>query len=420
MSTTRSVPGAHEAPGAAPGGDVLPWTRHDALVAVGAAAIDLIGFGLTSQADQGQVPAVGYVLLVLSALPLLARRRLPVPTLGAVLLFGLVLNLTVPMAQHFNATVAVALYTVVRSRGPAVAVPAALVAVTVPLVGQTPRPGVVDLCGTASAGALVSAAALVMNRWERNIAANRRLLADRAVADERRRIARELHDIVAHHITTMQLMAGGARANLGGDRAVVEDALVTLEKSGRVALREMRQMLDVLRTGDEPAETPTAPQPGVGDLERVVAESCRAGLPTVLDVRGEDRPLSPGLSLTVFRIVQEALTNAHKHAGEARASVRLAYGPDAVTVEVSDDGAGVPAGFRGPGAGAGSGYGLIGMRERALLHDGTLEAGPLTDGGFRVTARLPLTADEGSAAMSGAAGEGAVRVVLTADEGALR
>ncbi|SPE47648.1 Sensor histidine kinase DesK [Streptomyces netropsis] len=402
MSTTRPVPGASGAAGASgrrPGGDALPWTRNDALVAVGAAAVDLIGFTLTSQVERGSVPAAGCVLLVVSALPLLARRRAPVPTLAAVLLLGLVLNLSVPVEQHVNATVVVALYTVIRSKSAAVAAPATLIAVTMSLVGQTSwsQPRIVDLVGNGASGLLVAIAATVMNRWHRDIEANRRLLADRAVADERRRIARELHDIVAHHITTMQLMAGGARANLSRDTEVAREALVTLEGSGRKALREMRQLLDVLRAGEEVEEEPTAPQPGVGDLERIVAESCRAGLPTALDVRGEERPLPSSVGLTVFRIVQEALTNARKYAGGSRASVRLTYGPDEVAVEVTDDGTGADAGF-GPGSGSGygSGYGLVGMRERVVLHGGTLRTGPLDEGGFLVSARLPLKADEGA------------------------
>ncbi len=117
-------------------------------------------------------------------------------------------------------------------------------------------------------------AALVVNRWQREVAANRRLLADRAVADERRRIARELHDIVAHHITTMQLMAGGARANLA-DPEVAREALVTLEASGRLALREMRQLLDVLRADDEPEAAPPLPQPGAEDLHRLARSPAR-------------------------------------------------------------------------------------------------------------------------------------------------
>ncbi|MYT20858.1 histidine kinase, partial [Streptomyces sp. SID7760] len=233
--------------------------------------------------------------------------------------------------------------------------------------------------------------------------ARRTLLADRAVAEERRRIARELHDIVAHHITTMQLMAGGARANLAHDPDVAREALVTLEDSGRMALREMRQLLDVLRAGEEPEQTPPAPQPGTGDLDRIISESRLAGTPTEFTVRGTARPLPPTVGLTVFRIVQEALTNARKHAVGARAHVRLTYGAEGVEVEVRDDGAGGPR----PGAsragssrtaasraGAGSGYGLIGMRERVALQGGTLETGSHEGGGFRVAARLPA-ADPG-------------------------
>ncbi|OIJ88254.1 sensor histidine kinase [Streptomyces colonosanans] len=387
MPTEGPGPGAPED---RPGGESLPWTRNDALVAVGAAVVDLIGFVFGTQATLGHVPAVGCVLLVVPALPLLVRRRAPVPVLAAVLLFGLALNLSVPMPQHFNATLVVALYTVVRLRGLAVTAPAALAAIVLPLVAQTswPHPSFIDVAGAVAAAVLVVGAATVMNRWQRDNEARRQLLADQAVAAERRRIARELHDIVAHHITTMQLMAGGARANLTASPEQAREALVTLEGSGRMALREMRQLLDVLRAGDEAEEEPTAPQPGITDLDRLVTESCRSGVPTALDVRGEPRTVPSSIGLTLFRVVQEALTNTRKYAREAKADVQLTYGQGEVTVEVSDD---------GPGAGfsAGSGYGLIGMRERVVLHGGTLEAGPLDEGGFRVRARLPLPVDEG-------------------------
>lgn len=393
MVTKRPAPGA---PGIRTGGEALPWTRNDALVMIGAAAMDLIGFTLSSQAEQGYVPVAGCFLVVLAALPLLVRRRTPILSFAAVLLLGLAPYLTVPMTQHFNTAMVVALYTVIRSRRTAVAAAASLAAVVMSLVATTswPKPPIVDIVGTVSAAAIVAIAATVMKHWQRDIETKRRLLADHAVAAERRRIARELHDIVAHHITTMQLMSGGARANLARDPEVAREALVTLEGSGRVALREMRQLLDVLRAGDETEKEPTAPQPGVGDLERLIAESCRAGLPASLDVRGEERTLPPSVGLSVFRIVQEALTNARKYAGDARAQVRLTYAPDGVTVEVSDDGPG--AGPAGPGAGSGPGYGLVGMRERAVLHGGTLEAGPLDKGGFQVSARLPLQPEEGA------------------------
>ncbi|MBC3840230.1 hypothetical protein GXW82_08590 [Streptacidiphilus sp. 4-A2] len=217
-------------------------------------------------------------------------------------------------------------------------------------------------------------AGAALGRWQHEVEVRRRLLAERAVAEERRRIARELHDIVAHQITTMQLLAGGARANLGGDIEVVREALVTLESSGRVAMREMRQLLDVLRADDEREDVPAAPQPGTADLQRMVDESRLAGLPTEFTVDGTALPLPPAVDLAVFRIVQESLTNARRHAGPARARVRLTYQPRSVTVEISDDGSGRPGrtGAGAPGHGArpqgrgrpgARGYGLIGMRE---------------------------------------------------------
>ncbi|MBO1417675.1 sensor histidine kinase, partial [Streptomyces sp. FH025] len=338
----------HQSLPPSPRADGLPWTASDALLAVGAAALDLLGYTVGGPDGSRPIAPTALVLLVLAAMPLLTRRRYPLASLAGVLVLGLALNLSGPVPQHFNCTLCVALFAVARSRGIAVAVPAALVAAAVPLLGQGHPlpPPVGDVAVNVLAAALVIVAAEVLKRWQHEVEVRRRLLADRAVAQERRRIARELHDIVAHHITTMQLMAGGARANLGGDSEVVRDALVTLEGSGRMALREMRQLLDVLRAGDALEEAdgvPSAPQPGVGDLGGLVEESRRAGLPTEFAVLGEERPLPPSTSLAVFRIVQESLTNTRKHAGRARARVQLTYHPDRVTVEVSDNGAAAPA-----------------------------------------------------------------------------
>jgi signal transduction histidine kinase len=202
-----------------------------------------------------------------------------------------------------------------------------------------------------------------------------------------------LHDIVAHHLTTMQLLAGGARANIGRSPEAAREALVALEGSGRTALREMRHLLDVLRAGDEIDEEgdeggTTAPQPGIGDLDRIVGDSRRAGLPTSLTTDGDPRSLPPGVALTVFRIVQEALTNARKHAGDgAHVDVRLTCGAREVRVDITDDGP-----RPGRPVARGSGHGLMGMRERVALHGGTLRAGP-EGAGFAVRARLPLPAD---------------------------
>ncbi|MFE1451707.1 sensor histidine kinase [Streptomyces olivaceoviridis] len=375
--------------------DGLPWTQADALMAVGTGSLDLLAHLVVSAAAGTRgVGVPGFVLLVLSGVPLLARRRHPVQALAAVLVLQSAIDLSTPMGTHFGAVLMVAVYSVARNRAWPVTAGAAAATALVTMLSQSdfPVPSAEAGFAAVASTALVAGSGLTAARWQRQVDANRRLLADRAVAEERRRIARELHDIVAHHITTMQLMAGGARANLANPE-VVREALVTLESSGRLALREMRQLLDVLRAGDEPDAAPASPQPGADDLGRLVDESRRAGLPTAFSVHGPRRPLPPTVGLTVFRIVQEGLTNARKYAGSASASVVLAYRADGITVEVRDDGRGVPSqGARHEPVR--SGYGLIGMRERVALHGGTLDAGPRPEGGFAVVAELPLAAEE--------------------------
>lgn len=367
------------------------WTRNDALVAVAAAAADLVGFSLSTLTEGGTLSVTAAVLLVVSAMTLLARRVRPLPVLAAILAVGVLVNLAAPQSPHFTLGLTIGLYTVARTHRPAVVAAAAAASAVLASAGQSGWPlpfGWWGLAGSATAALITVAAAWAVGRRQREVAAHRTRLADRAVAAERRRIARELHDIVAHHITTMQLMAGGARANLAYDPEASREALVTLEDSGRMALREMRQLLDVLRAGEEPEQTPPAPQPGADDLGRIITESRLAGTETEFTVDGPVRPLPPTVGLTVFRIVQEALTNTRKHAGRARAHVRLTYRGDEVGVEVRDDGVGAQAPPARPTAH--SGYGLIGMHERVALQGGTLEAAALAGGGFRVAARIPL------------------------------
>ncbi|MCG6497348.1 sensor histidine kinase [Kitasatospora sp. A2-31] len=376
-------------------GDGLPWTQADALVAVGAGMLDLLARLLVGEVGGTRgVGLPGFVLLVLSGVPLLARRRHPLRTLAVVLVLQCAIDLSTPMGIHFGAVLTVAVYSVGRNRAWPVTAAAVAATALVTMLSQSdfPVPSVESGVAAVASATLVAGGGLAVTRWQREVDANRWLLAERAVAEERRRIARELHDIVAHHITTMQLMAGGARANLA-DREVVQEALVTLESSGRLALREMRQLLDVLRAGDEPDAAPASPQPGADDLDRLVDESRRAGLPTAFTVRGPRRPLPPTLGLTVFRIVQESLTNARKYAGPASASVLLTYRADGITVEVRDDGRGAPSQDAGHEPVRG-GYGLIGMRERVALHGGALRAGPRPEGGFAVVAELPLAPEE--------------------------
>ncbi|REK86280.1 sensor histidine kinase [Streptomyces inhibens] len=371
------------------------WTRNDALVTGGACALNLLSYVFFNDPNgRHNVSVAGFLLVALAAMPLLARRSHPVAALAAALALDAAATLTVPLPSHFGAVLVVAVYSVARACPGRVTAVAAAATVSLTLLSQSSGriPPWQEAITPPLSTLIVVGTAMAVNRWQREVAANRSLLADRAVADERRRIARELHDIVAHHITTMQLMAGGARANLAQPE-VVQEALVTLESSGRLALREMRQLLDVLRAGDEPEAAPSLPQPGVDDLDRLVAESRLAGLPTEFSVRGPQRPLPPTVGLTVFRIAQEALTNTRKYAGPARASVQLTYHQEGVTVEVRDDGGGTPPQEGASTMGSG-GYGLIGMRERVALHRGTLTVGPQADGGFAVMAELPLTTDE--------------------------
>ena len=205
--------------------------------------------------------------------------------------------------------------------------------------------------------------------------------ASDAVLEERARIARELHDLVAHNVSVMVVQAGAERHALPGDRTETRETLAAIEQSGRQALAEARRLLGVLRRDGESDEL--APQPGLQELEPLVDQVRRAGLSVTLTLDGDAAPLPAGLDLCAYRVVQESLTNALKHAGAgARAEVRVTYAPAALEIDVRDDG-------RGGGAAAGSGHGLIGMRERVALYGGELAAGPRPEGGFGVHARLP-------------------------------
>jgi signal transduction histidine kinase len=202
--------------------------------------------------------------------------------------------------------------------------------------------------------------------------------AAQAAAAERARIARELHDIVAHHLSVIVLQAAGARAS-----GKAEASLAKIEENGRQALAETRRLLGVLRdTGDE---TGLTPQPGIGELDALAGTIRAAGLPVNLVMDGDPAALPAAVDVSVYRIVQEALTNVLKHAGPACATVTIACAEEAVTVEIVDDGTGEPGDWFPIG-----GHGLAGMRERAAIFGGELSAGPRPRGGFAVRARLPL------------------------------
>ncbi|MFJ4785389.1 histidine kinase [Streptomyces sp. NPDC088794] len=212
-----------------------------------------------------------------------------------------------------------------------------------------------------------------------------------AVAAERARIARELHDVVAHNVSVMVVQADGAAYVLDSAPDQAKKALETISSTGRQALAEMRRLLGVLRTGEHKEAGEYVPQPDVEQIDDLIAQCRTSGLPVDFKVEGTPRPLPSGVELTAYRIVQEALTNTRKHGGpNTGASVRLVYFDDGLGLLVEDDGKGAPHELYEEGGVDGQGHGLIGMRERVGMVGGTLDAGPRPGGGFRISALLPL------------------------------
>ena len=206
----------------------------------------------------------------------------------------------------------------------------------------------------------------------------------RAAEEERARIARELHDVVTHNVSVMVIQAGAARQVLEASPQQAREALLSVEASGRAAMTELRHVMGLLTADGETLDL--APQPGMAELESLVGRVRASGLPVELVVTGSpDTPMPDGVVLAGYRVVQEALTNAVKHAAGSSATVRVDYGSARLSIEVTDTG-----GTRPPTADAGSGRGLVGLRERLALYGGTLEAGPRIRGGYRLHAVIPL------------------------------
>jgi signal transduction histidine kinase len=214
-----------------------------------------------------------------------------------------------------------------------------------------------------------------------------------AAAAERARIARELHDVIAHNVSVMVVQADGASYALRTEPERAGQALAAIAHTGRQALTEMRRLLGVLRSGDE--QSGLAPVPGLDQIRELLDQAREAGMSVSLTLYGTPRPLSEGAELAAYRVVQESLTNTRKHGGlAAAASVTMSYEPDGLLLRMTDDGLGAASGSDG------SGHGLTGMRERIQMYGGTVQAGPLPGGGYQVTARIPYT----SAAASEPAG----------------
>jgi signal transduction histidine kinase len=252
----------------------------------------------------------------------------------------------------------------------------------VPWTGSYSKAGSSTLFGVVTLVVMLIVRRVLGDRDRRLQLAERErdVAAREAVVEERARIARELHDAIAHNVSMMVVQAGAERRTLA-EESQTREVLETVEHIGRSALTEMRRLVGMLRSDDA---DPLAPQPGIRDLPTLVTQVREAGLPVDLSVEGEPRELPVGLELSAYRIVQEALTNALKHAGDAHATVRIAYGPDSLELEIVDDGAGTTS------AVASGGHGLVGMRERVALYGGRFEAARRTGGGFAVRVLLPI------------------------------
>ena len=212
--------------------------------------------------------------------------------------------------------------------------------------------------------------------------------ARRGVTEERMRIARELHDVVAHSMSVITVQAGFGHLVIDEQPAQARAALSAIETTGRAALTEMRRLLNVLRDDGPGASSTLTPTPGLNDLDRLIAQTAKAGVHVQLEITGQPRQLPSGIELSAYRIVQEALTNVVKHADTLASRVEIAYWERELSIEITDAGRGGPVAD-------GNGHGLIGMRERVTLYGGSLQAAPLPDGGFQVVARLPLPAAGG-------------------------
>jgi signal transduction histidine kinase len=348
--------------------------------------------------------ALGVLLAVAGSVPVAWRRRFP---LGVLAVTELVVLVELALALGFDRVgeaggvgpgVVVALYTVATSCPWPVSAWAAAVVVglnTAVLLAlrlfadgvrnPDPVPALLLLGGSWLVGDNVRTRRAYTAELEERAARlerEREEQAVRAVAEERARISRELHDMIAHHVSVIAVQAGAASEEATTDPA--REALGLIQQTSRQVLAELRSMLDMLASDE--AGPGLAPQPSLAGVDQLVAQSRTAGLPVELVVTGQRRELPAIVDLAAYRIVQEALTNTRTHAGSAHARVELRYTDNALTLEVTDDG---HAAARQPGNGGG-GRGLVGMRERVALVGGKLEVGPRPGGGFRVAAELPL------------------------------
>jgi signal transduction histidine kinase len=346
---------------------------------------------------------LGWVLVLLHTLPLAARRRFPGAVLALCVASGLAIAVLDLPPEILGIAILVAVYSVAAYGSRWVPL-AGLAGVEAALVAAQRTPGKTGAV-TLVINMGVVAAAWLLGQFAHNYRAYaarleertaeleraREELARRAVTEERLRLARELHDVVAHAMSVIAVQSGVGAHVADTQPKEAAKALVAIEATSRTALTELRRLLGVLRQENEPQGS-LAPVPGLGDLDGLLAEAGKAGLAVRLQVHGTRPPLPAGVDLSAYRIVQEALTNVVKHAGPATAQVVVGYRDQEIRVEVTDDGRGAVTSVSD--GRAGTGHGLIGMRERVQAFGGDLEVGPRPGGGFRVAARLPLAVEQ--------------------------
>jgi len=384
---------------------------QDALIAAGLTALSLVGLwnhlhldlpeGGTDARNRA-LDALGVTLALLQTVPLLWRRVAPVTVL-AVTASAMLLYFALGYFPSFASFgFLLALYTVAAHRDRRISIPAAVASGAVVLMILVISREPIEIDTIFAEGLVVGAVwfigdglrvkrsqVIVLEDRATRLERERAEAAHKAVAEERRVIARELHDMVAHNVSVIVAQSAAAQRVFDADPEEGRVALRSIEDSGREALVEMRRLLGLLRTDDDRPDV-RHPQQGLGDIEALLSQVREAGLPVELRVEGTSRSLPAGLDLSAFRIVQEALTNVRKHAGPASATVVVRFGEANLDLTITDDGWGVDVGDPDPRRAR---YGHLGMRERVGLFQGRLRVGPRPGGGYEVSASLPMEAD---------------------------
>ena len=376
------------------------WLRQHPMLVDGVAAGALLLAGVASAMGLHRLVSLPFIVVMVA--PVMFRRRYPVGAFAVAVVAGAFEVLINFRATGADLAILILLYTLAAYRPRNVSLPGLMV-VLVGCAAAVARwfPARLDTAQAFFAGSISliapSLIAWVLGdsmRWRRafyqgleeratQLERERDANAQVAAAAERARIARELHDVVAHNVSVMVVQADGAGFALDNEPERARQALADISRTGRQALAEMRRLLGVLRSSG--ARSTISPLPGMSQLGDLLAQTRRAGLEVSMTVSGPARSFPAGIDLAAYRVVQEALTNVRKHAGPAaRAAVAVRYGHAELSLEISDDGRGAAAHSDG------GGHGLTGMRERVGMYGGTLETGPRPGGGFRVLARIPV------------------------------